>query len=211
MGSEMCIRDSSSPRPRTFYARLLTTERKAWLKMELRWGIYVVSSGVLLFIAAYGIEQEKMEREFPSPHEYTFWSRKLYRSSRVHDSEKLRDAGAVSWQFTGDRYMQLLKRLEDPEIDGAGLVQQGEDESQILIPGVGRSGYDITAKPEPWRRGYYEALLGAARAAEFLDSCTKDKTRDLVFSKIAVIGPSNPNPRPPVSYTHLTLPTICSV
>lgn len=92
--------------------------------------------------------------------------------------------------------MELLKRLEDPEIDGADLVQQGEDESQILIPGVGRSGYDITAKPEPWRRGYYEALLGAARAAEVLDSRVKDKTRGLVFPKVSVIGPSNPNPRP---------------
>ncbi|KFY39651.1 hypothetical protein V494_03890, partial [Pseudogymnoascus sp. VKM F-4513 (FW-928)] len=186
----------SSPRPRTFYARLLTNERKAWLKMELRWGVYALTSGVLLFIAAYGIEQEKMEREFPSPHEYTFWSRKLYRSSRFHDSEPIRDAGGVDWAFTGDRYMQLLKRLEDPEIDGAGLLQQGEDESQILIPGVGRSGYDITAKPESWRRGYFEALLGAARAAEFLDSCTKDKNTGHVFSKVAVIGPSNPNPRP---------------
>ncbi|KAL5348749.1 hypothetical protein ACLOAV_006169 [Pseudogymnoascus australis] len=186
----------SSPRPRTFYARILTNERKAWLKMELRWTVYILSSGVLLLIAAYGFEQEKMEREFPSPHEYTFWSRKLYRANRVHDSEKLRDAGGVSWTFSGSRYMQLLKRLEDPEIDGAGLVQQGEDESQILIPGVGRSGYDITAKPEAWRRGYYEALLGAARAAEFLDSCTKDKNRGIVFAKVAVLGPSNPNPRP---------------
>ncbi|KFY21773.1 hypothetical protein V493_07123 [Pseudogymnoascus sp. VKM F-4281 (FW-2241)] len=186
----------SSPRPRTFYARLLTKERKAWLKMELRWGIYILSGAGLLYVAAYGFEMEKMERECPSPHEYTFWSRKLYRSARVKDSEKMRDAGGVRWRRSGERYMEILKRLEDPEIDGAGIVQQGEDESQILIPGVGRSGYDITAKPEPWRRGYYEVLLGAARAAEFLDSCVRDKNRDLVFPKIAVIGPSNPNPRP---------------
>lgn len=145
---------------------------------------------------AVGVEQEKMERTFPSPHEYSWWSRSLYRSNRCRDSEDMRDAEVVDWALSSQKYMELLARLEDPDIDGAGLVQQGDEGGEILVEGVGKTGYDITAKPEPWRRGYYEALLGAARAAEFLDSCVRDKTRNLAFPKTVVIGPSNPDPRP---------------
>jgi hypothetical protein len=88
----------------------------------------------------------------------------------------------------------LLRRLEDPNIDGAGLEEQ--DEGGILVAGIGKTGFDISKKSEPWRRGYYETLMGAARAAEHLDGWVKDKTRNIAFPENVVIGPSNPNPRP---------------
>ena len=137
-----------------------------------------------------------MERTFPSPQDFSFISRYLYRSTRVKDAEEFREAGATDFALTSQEYSRLLARLEDPNIDGKGLKQQGDDNAPILVEGVGSMGYDISEKTEPWRRGYYETLLGCARAAEFLDSCVKDEKRTLAFPKAVVIGPSNPNPRP---------------
>jgi hypothetical protein len=85
-----------------------------------------------------------------------------------------------------------LKRLET--VDGEGVEEQGE--GGILVAGVGKTGFDISNKPEPWRRGYHECLMGAARAAEHLDSWVRDKTRNVAFPANTVIGPSNPNARP---------------
>jgi len=84
--------------------------------------------------------------------------------------------------------------LEDPSIDGAGLSNQ--DEGGILVAGIGKTGFDISSKPEPWRRGYYQVLMGAARSAEHLDNWVRDKARNVAFPSDVVIGPSNPNPRP---------------
>jgi hypothetical protein len=153
-------------------------------------------TGILLFVVGLGLESEKMERTFPSPHDYSWWSRDLYRVNRCRDNEEQREAGLTDFAYSLQQYTKLLNRLEDPNIDGADLKLQGDDESEILVEGVGKTGYDITAKSEPWRRGYFEVLLGLARAAEFLDSCVKDVKRQQAFPKNVVIGPSNPKPRP---------------
>jgi hypothetical protein len=118
-----------------------------------------------------------------------------YRSARWNeDHDEEGNAGLVDWARTGEAYRRLIKRLEDPNIDGNGL--QDQDEGGILVAGIGRTGFDITTKPESWRRGYYEVLMGAARAAEHLDDWVRDKTRNVAFPANVVIGPSNPNPRP---------------
>ena len=88
----------------------------------------------------------------------------------------------------------MLQRLEDPSIEGAGLTQQIE--GGIYIPGAGEAGYDISAKTEPWRRGYYETLMGCAKAAEHLEGKVLDTTRGKIFSPRCMIGPSNPEPVP---------------
>lgn len=100
----------------------------------------------------------------------------------------------MDWARTGDAYRQLIRRLEDPGIDGAGL--QDQDEGGILVAGIGKTGFDLSNKPESWRRGYYEVLMGAARAAEQLDGWVRDKTRNVAFPANVVIGPANPDPRP---------------
>jgi len=118
-----------------------------------------------------------------------------YRRARSNESHREEDPPEpVDWVLVGGTYRALLKRLEDPNLDGAGLEEQ--DEGGILVEGIGRTGYDITKKPEPWRRGYHEVLMGAARAAEHLDGWVVDRTRNIVFPANVVIGPSNPKPRP---------------
>lgn len=149
---------------------------------------------VLLLLMAFGVQQEWLERKFPSPREWSWVTRKDFRSTRWdEDADDERD-GLVDWARTGEGFRHLIKRLEDPNIDGAGLEEL--DEGGILVAGIGKTGFDISKKSEPWRRGYYQVLMGAAAAAEHLDGWVRDKTRNVAFPGDVVIGPSNPNPRP---------------
>lgn len=157
------------------------------------------TSTFLLLVIAFGVQQEWLERKFPSPHEWSWVTRKNFRSARWdedHDDadEDMKRNGLVDWARTGEAYRQLLRRLEEPSIDGAGLSDQ--DEGGILVAGIGKTGFDISSKPESWRRGYHQVLMGAARSAEHLDNWVRDKTRNVAFPSDVVIGPSNPNPRP---------------
>jgi hypothetical protein len=190
----------SQPEGHRPQVRFLTTERKQWLKSEFRRaGKYTVilwtGAGLLLTIV-FGFQQEWLERKFPSPHEWSWVTRKNFRSAKWNEfhGDEEEGGGPVDWARTGGAYRDLLKRLEDPAIDGAGLEDQ--EEGGILVAGIGKTGYNITNKPESWRRGYHEILMGAARAAEHLDDWVRDKTRNIAFPANVVVGPSNPNPRP---------------
>jgi hypothetical protein len=183
-------------------ARFLTTERKQWIKNEtwqaVRYTGYLWTFSILSLVIAFGVQQEWLERKFPTPDDWSFVTRKDFRSARWdedHDSDTT-GPPLVDWARTGGSYRRLLGRLEDPNLDGAGLQEQGDDEGGILVAGVGKTGSDISAKSEPWRRGYFEVLMGCARAAEHLDGWVRDKIRNVAFPGNVVIGPSNPNPRP---------------
>ena len=143
---------------------------------------------------AFGVQQEWLDRKFPSPAEWSWVTRKDFRSARWDEDHDGNTNGLVDWARTGEAYRRLLRRLEDLKIDGAGLEDQ--DEGGILVAGIGKTGFNISKKPEPWRRGYFEILMGAARAAEHLDGWVRDTTRNIAFPAHVVIGPSCPNPRP---------------
>jgi len=102
--------------------------------------------------------------------------------------------------MVGDLYARVLRRLEDPKEDGAGLREIAE--GGILVPGVGKAGYDLSNVSEAWRRGYFEVLMGCAQAAEHLDDHVLDTKRSMVFKKEYLIGPSNPDPRPIPPWMH---------
>ena len=142
----------------------------------------------------YGLNEERMERLYPTPSEWTFLSRSAYRSAKAHEEPEAFERGVVDWVFTGNLYKQLVKRLENPKIDGEGLKKQ--EDGDHMMDGIGPMGLDVTSKSYPWRRGYYEALMGAAKGAENLDGFLRDDTRSIVFPPDVVLGPSNPNPRP---------------
>lgn len=150
----------------------------------------------MITLAGAGIQQTYLEQKYPTPHEWSFWSRWLLRTGFARELETFsrRSGLIVDWARVGSCYTFLLERLENPEVDGEKLVEQ--DEGGILVEGVGRTGLDISMKPEPWRRGYCQALMGAARTAEHLDGWVMDRTRKIVFPGEMMIGPSNPRPRP---------------
>ena len=200
---------SSLMRPPTSFAqrqfqlplsRLLTTERKLYLKDELRKaGKYILYSGtmlLLLFISLWGYLQEQLERSHPSPPVWTLWSRVTYRDAWSIEDLGTNGTAVIDWFTSGRIFRVLLARLEDPSIDGADLRPVFEEGGDIYVRGVGKAGFDISFKPEAWRRGYYATIMGCARAAEHLDGWVQDTTRGLAFPPDVVIGSSNPRPKP---------------
>lgn len=118
------------------------------------------------------------------------------RSGISRELQPLSSGGSliVDWASVGACYTLVLERLESSKWDGRDLMEQ--EEGGILVEGVGRTGFDISVKSEPWRRGYYQALMGAAKVAEHLDGYVEHKTTRKVFPKELMLGPSNPRPRP---------------
>lgn len=181
-------------------SRHLTTERKRWLFIEiatgLKWGIYFCVGVGLLAVVFFGVQQEFLERTYPTPSEWSFRSRVHYRYAVSEEHPDLRVKIMVDRAATGSAYRDVMRRLEDPLIDGADLLPILQDEGDIHVAGNGLSGFDIISKSEPWRRGYFSCIMGAARGAEALDGWVRDTTRKLTFPPEVVIGPSNPRPKP---------------
>ncbi|KAI0531593.1 hypothetical protein GGR58DRAFT_493140 [Xylaria digitata] len=186
----------STPLARNHQFRYLTTDRKRWLLYEVYLGfkytIYIWAIVGFSVIAYFSVQQEWLERKYPTPHEWGFITRLRFRFAKWGPDRT--DWAETDWVVIGEYAKNVIERLEDKNIEGAGL--EDLTEGGIWIDGIGKSGYDITAKSEPWRRGYYEALMLGAKAAEQLDDHVVDTTRHLVFPTSTVIGPSNPNPRP---------------
>ncbi|MCJ1395375.1 hypothetical protein MMC18_008259 [Xylographa bjoerkii] len=190
--------------------RLLTTERKTYIREQAwtaaKYTAYGWTAIALVATILFGIENERLERKFPSPREWSWVSRWLYRSTRGEELPQANGSGLVDWAKTGQDYRQLLERLENIKSDGKGLRPLLGVDGDIYMVGVGKSGFDISFKSEPWRRGYYECLMGATRAAEHLDTWVRDKTRNVAFPPEVVLSPSNPYPKP-VPYGAKTAPS----
>ena len=140
------------------------------------------------------MQQEWLNHKFPSPEEWTWWTRKDFRNILWEADVYEEKDGLVDWGYVGSVLLRILKRLEDGEIDGKGLVEQ--DEGGILVEGIGRMGFDVREKSEPWRRGYYDTLMLLGKSAEHLSGWVMDRTTRVFYPANVVIGPSNPNPRP---------------
>lgn len=181
-------------------SRLITTERKLYLKDQLwkgaKWSVYGWVGLLLLNVMAFGLQHEILERRFPSPPEWTMRSRIMYREAKSKEHPDPNGTGLTDWTNAAGGYRQVLERLEDPSIDGQDLRPILKDEGDIYVAGLGRAGLDVSSKSEPWRRGYYACLMGAARASENRDGWVRDTTRNIAFPPEVVIGPSNPRPKP---------------
>lgn len=171
--------------------RYMTTERKAQLKYEIKTGIkyvgYIWIAGFCVVAAWGAIDQEILERRYPTPHEWRYMTRFYFHGGCTARYEpppgKITDWLQVGWWAE-----HTVKRLEDPNVDG----QDVKDAPSDSPPGT----KDITAKSEEWRRGYYEAMMLYAKAAEHMDGWVVDKSRNIVFPPGVMIGPSNPYPKP---------------
>lgn len=180
-------------------ARLITTDQKLYIKDQLRKGArYTVYGGAALVLFAVlnlGVQDEILNRRYPSPEEWSFLSRMNYRLSR-NEEVPSEETGLVDWSQVGSGYQQLLERLEDASIDGKDLRPILQEEGDLHIAGLGKAGLDISSKSEHWRRGYHECLMGAAKASENRDGWVTDTTKNVTYPPELVVGPSNPRPRP---------------
>ena len=180
--------------------RLITTETKRYFRDQLwigvRYSAYTLAAWGLLSMMVFGIQSEVLERRFPPPPEWTMISRFKYcnASSKAHPDPN--GTTLADWGSAGQRYLQVLKRLEDPSVDGQDLEPISKEEGDTCVAGLRRAGLDVSHKSEPWRRGYYACLMGAAKASENRAGWVCDTTRKITFPPEVVIGPSNPRPKP---------------
>ena len=163
-------------------------------KLSVRYTILIFLITSCFSVASLGVLSEQQERAFPSPHEWSLITRFRFRRGKWWQvPENNEEEGFPNWARVYSELQYTLNRLENLSKDGAGLEEQ--EEGGILVPGVGKAGFDITAKSEEWRQGYYEVLIGMANAAERLDGWVTDKWRRNVFAPEFVQSASNPRPK----------------
>lgn len=141
-----------------------------------------------------GVYQEEIEHKWPTPPEWSLKSRWCLRSAQALQNPEEIGKLVTSWPMVAGYLRELLERLEDLEGEGKGIVEQGD--GGFVVEGIGKTGYDISEKSEPWRRGYFQALIGAAKAAENLEGWVTDWKQRISAPAEYVVGPSNPNPKP---------------
>ncbi|KAM0251752.1 hypothetical protein ACHAP5_001413 [Fusarium lateritium] len=193
--------------------RYFTTERRQWLKHEAKlavrytasfWGL-LACVGVILFF----VNEEKLEQEYPTPHEWGWMTRKFLRDS---NNSKAPKNGEINWPWSFELARGLVLRLEDPKVDGQDVPKLTDRvDPEAEIPGEFNP-CDISGKSEEWRRGYFEAIMLAAKGAEHVDNWVRDLSRNIISPPEFVIGPSNPRPAPiPPGQPHAPREEDCEV
>ena len=179
------------------FARLISTERRNYYKRGITLGLKIgVSIYLILWMVHLmktGWYQEEIEHKWPTPPEWTWRSRWCLRSAEALQHPQQIGKLLTPW-VSVSRYMhELIERLEDTEGDGKGIVEQDDGEFPVDI---GKTGFDVSMKSESWRRGYFQALMSAAKAAENLEGWVIDWKERVSGPAEYVVGPSNPRPKP---------------
>lgn len=193
--------------------RSFTSERKRWFKHEAklvaRYTISLWGLAICVLVIFFAVNEETTEREYPTPHEWHYLTRKFLR-----DAHGFRDPkdGEVNWARCLELARGVVIRLEDPKLGGQDVLKLSDKVDLALdVPGEFIS-CDISSMSENWRRGYFEAIMLAAKAAEHVDGWMRDRTRNVVCGPEFVIGPSNPKPKPiPAGRPHAPREEDCDV
>ncbi|KAA8645676.1 hypothetical protein EYZ11_005267 [Aspergillus tanneri] len=195
---------SSRPLPplsihlRQHFARLISTESRDYYRRRisrgLRIGLSFYAILVLFQVIKLGVYQEEIEHKWPTPPEWTLKSRWCLRSAQALQNPEHIGKLMTNWPMVAGYLRDLLERLENLEGEGKGVIEQGD--GGFLVEGVGKTGLDVSAKSEPWKRGYFQALMGAAKAAENLEGWLTDRKQRISAPAEYVVGPSNPRPKP---------------
>ncbi|RJE24848.1 hypothetical protein PHISCL_02802 [Aspergillus sclerotialis] len=192
---------------RQHFGRLISTETRDYYKRRisggLRLGLTFYAILVCFQVIKLGIYQEEIEHKWPTPPEWTWKSRWCLRSAHAVQNPEEIGKLITSWPMVAGYLRELIERLEDINGEGKGIVEQAD--GGFVIEGVGKTGFDVSAKSEPWRRGYFQALIGAAKAAENLEGWVTDWKQRISAPAEYVVGPSNPNPKPMLPGVNKTL------
>lgn len=190
----------SSPSPTLSPVRTYASERtKAWLthqgKLLVRYALISWGGAFCIFVIYFFYLEEKLEREYPTPHEWEWRERKMLRDAHKWSNPEHRP---VSWAKTYQIARNLCMAFEDLNRQGSKIPRLNDHEDPNdevpweFIP------HDISGMSEEWRRGYFEVIMLAAKAAGRVDGWLKeaDGKNNHVWAPDFVIGPSNPRPRP---------------
>lgn len=190
---------SSAVAKRAAPVRTYVSERtKKWLRHEARLLVrYAAISWVGLFcvfVIVYFVNEERLERAFPTPHEWDWRHRKQLRDAHKWTDPEQRPV--INWAKSFELARNLCLLFEDVQKEGGKIPRLSEREepdaevSWEFIP------HDISGMSEEWRRGYFETMMLTAKGAEYLDGWMRDVHRNCVCAAEYVIGPSNPRPKP---------------
>ncbi|KAJ4857035.1 hypothetical protein T069G_07932 [Trichoderma breve] len=187
----------SIPRSSPNSVRRFTSERQRWWKHEaklvVRYTLTLWGAAVCVLTIFFAVNEEIVEREFPTPHEWHYLTRKFLRDANSFKDPK---NGEINWARALELSRGVVIRLEDVKTGGQDVIKLSDVVDPLLeVPGEFIA-CDISAKSEEWRRGYFEAIMLAAKAAEHVDGWQRDITRNIVTPPEFVIGPSNPHPTP---------------
>ena len=149
---------------RQHFARLISTESRDHYKRRiargLKIGLTFYAILVLFQVIKVGVYQEEIEHKWPTPPEWTWKSRWCLRSAEALQHPDQIGKLMTSWPMVTGFLRELLERLENPEGEGKGIVEQ--DEGGFLVEGVGRRGHHAE-NPGPARhrirRGQRDAHL----------------------------------------------------
>jgi len=186
----------SSPLNRAYASE--PTLRQRWLRHEAKLLVrylWISVGGVACVAVLYFFyTEEKREREYPTPHEWTFQERKLYRDAHKWTNPEIR----VSWSRAFQLARNLCLAFEDENRSGGSIPRlhdMSDPNDEFSWEFVS---HDISGKSEEWRRGYFEIIMLAAKAAGQVDGWLRDKhdKNNMAWAPEYVIGPSNPRPTP---------------
>lgn len=172
-----------------------------------------------LSFAYWFMKQEWLDRLYPAPEEWSFFPKRAWRRAKLEHEEEIYGKSMVDWGLVGWGFRRVMLWCEMGSFlwSYVEYLPDNKDWESYDFPGfdkdivraqpvsdfeITRIGYDITAKSEPWRRAYFEAMMGFAEVAEMTEDHVRDKKRQFLFPKDQMIGPSNPYPKPifPGSY-----------
>ena len=178
-------------------SRLINTETQRTIRDTtyggLRWYVGLTVATLCLFSVFTGVTQWRLERIYPTPPEWRFFTRIAYRdAAAVEDDEG--NGSPVDWPQVGPAWRKCLAKLEESGKSDAQELTRVETGLELKDVPV----WDATRKSEQWKRGYFEVVMGCGRASERLLGWYQDETRP--FSRPVpgdvIIGPSNLDPRP---------------
>jgi hypothetical protein len=199
---------SPPARPRHFATQ---PRRGLSLSRIVKWtAVYAATTGSV-FAIAYVVQEEGLERAHPTPRSWSHWSRSLLHTALAVVDRPDAEAGSVDWIQATSMAEVVVRRLEGGP-DGES-VKRAEGRDRVDIPrsphyaladfftpssddNDGDLGYDVSACPDEWRRGYHQALMLLARGAENLEGAMTHTQTGRTYRREYIIGPSHPNPRP---------------
>lgn len=165
-------------------------------KLLVRYAILSWGGALCLFVIYFFYVDETLEREYPTPHEWSWRERKFLRDAHKYLNPEY---GSISWSKSYQMARNLVVRLEDAQRGSGGGAPRLHDHEDPNDPYPGEFiPHDISGKSEEWRRGYFEAMMMAARGSGVVDGWLKEKdsSKTHVWPPQFVIGPSNPRPKP---------------
>ncbi|KAI9172346.1 hypothetical protein HJFPF1_01848 [Paramyrothecium foliicola] len=203
----------SVPTSRPVPVRYFTSERANWLRHEAKQVVrytLVFWTGILCVgVIVFAIGEEMRERDYPTPHEWRYLTRKFLRDA--NDFKNPKD-GLVNWPRALEFAREVVVRLEVADNGGGKVVKLSDKQVSTLDADGEFIACDVSAMSEEWRRGYFEAVMLGAKAAEHVDGWVRDKKRSIISPPEFVIGPSNPRPSPiPAGFSHAPREEDCEL